>query len=179
MFVGLAMLMPPITGESSPVGVASTDDSQPRASFMRLAHSVSFANTPAFRESMAPREGEPEPKRGSVRRASQMYDGSAGAGLVLPHGSFTSPRGSFAMSLPTGRSGRGSVFQPRRSSLQATPSPHEKPSRAEGSLVHIQMPSLGEVSERSYSRRITNFSPTSAPLPPPESIPFPSHSPSI
>jgi len=163
MFVGLAMLMPPITGASAPEPLpgpkneSSTDDlPAARVSFVRLTGSVSFANTPSFRATMATRESERRPSQ-----VAAMY-GGAGAGLSF--------RSSFAGSLPA---------RSRATSCSSSPVPNAP--KTENSLITIQMdqmPSLGEVSEyserscsqkdfrRIASGRVSAPPPPGTPLPP-------------
>lgn len=148
MFVGLALLMPPITGESAPeseekVEVAKAEESvrnsgisARRDTKITITTSVSFANHPSYRESVAARASE--------RRASQVAAGiqdiygGAGAGIGIRRSSLTAPVDAIR---------RSSLSTIRRSSLGAD--------FADPTEIHIsmpvppppdQMPTLGEVS---------------------------------
>ena len=152
MFVGLALLMPPITGESAAeaeeeVEVAKGEESVGRSgnaarrdSMVVVTTSVSFANHPSYRKSVAARASE--------RRASQVAAGiqdiygGAGAGVGIRRSSLTAPVSAIR---------RSSLGAPRRSSLGSSlgtegADPTEVRISMDAPPPPDQMPTLGEVS---------------------------------
>jgi len=207
MFVGLALLMPPITGASAPElvpeeeegdGVAEDSvksstsrnsgttpggtrasgwDSVRQSRRVTVTGSVSFANHPAYRASVAARSSE--------RRASQVAAGiqdiygGAGAGIALSRRSFSAPLPALTTSF---------VGALRRSSSRPDKKTNSN-NLAESTEIVIQMPQVVEVSERdtfaspeyskkqsqkefrriaggSSEKRLSATSPPSTPMPP-------------
>ena len=154
MFVGLALLMPPITGASAPEldapeeeegggvkeGSISRRASTPGGRRITVAGSVSFTNTPSDRASVAARSSERRPSQ----VAAGIHDiyGGAGAGIAVSSASFSGRR-------PTLKEALGAA---RRASARSDKN------LAESTDITIQMPSLGEVSERETFASPSEFS---------------------
>ena len=157
MFVGLALLMPPITGASAPELNAPEEEgggvkeesisrksrqsaSTPGSRRITLARSVSFTNHPSYRASVAARSSERRPSQ----VAAGIHDiyGGAGAGVAVSSASFSGRR-------PTLKEALGAA---RRASARSDTN------LAESTDITIQMPSLGEVSERETFASPSEFS---------------------
>lgn len=169
MFVGLYLLIPPITGAAPPHEEPTQEEgsdlpAKPVASFVRLSSSVSYANATnlSFRPPGSPgalREGETR-RRSSVNEAAGFY-GGAGAGLSIT---------------PSFRTRSGSRRPSRAQDAVAIS--HLGIGLGEGSGGRTQLATLTETSERGpktphgkASAVLTGGSPPSAPPPPPTEPP--------
>lgn len=150
MFVGLALLMPPITGASAPeldapeeqLGDGANEERACRKSArstsshrITMTRSVSFTNHPSYRASVD--------ARSSVCRASQVaagiHDvyGGAGAGIAVSRACFTGPP---------------QLLWKRALAARRRSSRADKNTKStESAEITIQMPPLDEVSERDTS----------------------------